>query len=105
MQPYVKHLDVFVRTGIWFGILAGNFGHNKEYDEGERETFRRDPNALLTHAKDIEVRMEALTVVVPLQSLTHGLFRAKSMDYGVGFTLDLLHKPAPLGSSVREWPP
>ncbi len=55
MQPHAKHLDVFVRTPIWFGVLAGNAGSQaKEYTPAERETFRRDPSALVAHAREIE---------------------------------------------------
>ncbi|KAG7284368.1 hypothetical protein NEMBOFW57_010741 [Staphylotrichum longicolle] len=55
MQPHAKHLDVFVRTAIWFGVLAGNSGSQaKEYTPAEREEFRRNPAALVAHAKAIE---------------------------------------------------
>ena len=55
MQPFTKHLDVFVRTGIWFGVLAGNSGSQaKEYTPSERDAFRRDPSALVAHARAIE---------------------------------------------------
>ena len=42
MQPHTKHLDVFVRTGVWFVEIAGNYGQNKEYDEKERDTFKSE---------------------------------------------------------------
>ena len=29
LQPYVKQMDVFVRTPIWFGELAGHSGVNR----------------------------------------------------------------------------
>ncbi|CAP73334.1 uncharacterized protein PODANS_2_7220 [Podospora anserina S mat+] len=55
MQPYTKHLDVFVRTGIWFGVLAGNSGTpSKIYTQQERDEFRRNPGHLVSHAKAIE---------------------------------------------------
>lgn len=54
MQPHAKHLDVFVRTAVWFVQIANNFGQNKEYDMKERDEFRHDPKALVAHAKDIE---------------------------------------------------
>lgn len=54
MQPHVKHMDVFVRTGVWFIQIASNFGQHKVYTEEEKETFRKDPKALVAHAKDIE---------------------------------------------------
>lgn len=60
MQPHTKHLDVFVRTGVWFVQIANNFGQNKEYEESERAVFRKDPNALVAHAKDIEGQINGL---------------------------------------------
>lgn len=60
MQPHVKHMDVFVRTAVWFVQIANNFGQNKEYTEEEREEFRRDPKKLLAHAKDIEGQVNGL---------------------------------------------
>lgn len=29
MQPYVKAMDVFVRTPLWFGFVGGNYGDNR----------------------------------------------------------------------------
>ncbi|EME39601.1 hypothetical protein DOTSEDRAFT_56930 [Dothistroma septosporum NZE10] len=60
MQPHAKHLDVFVRTGVWFVQIASNYGQNKEYDEKELDTFRHDPKALVAHAKDIEDQINGL---------------------------------------------
>lgn len=60
MQPHVKHMDIFVRTGVWFVQIANNFGQNKEYSEEERNTFRNDPRKLLAHAKDIEGQVNGL---------------------------------------------
>lgn len=60
MQPHVKHLDVFVRTGVWFVQIANNYGQNKEYTEEEREEFRKDPRKLVAHAKDIENQVNGL---------------------------------------------
>lgn len=55
MQPHTKHIDVFVRTGIWFGVLAGNTGtQSKIYTEEDRDEFRHNPQALVAHAKEIE---------------------------------------------------
>ncbi|CAK3851030.1 sterigmatocystin biosynthesis monooxygenase stcW [Lecanosticta acicola] len=56
MQPHVKHMDVFVRTGY----IANNYGQNKEYDQKERDDFRNDPKALVAHAKDIEDQLNGL---------------------------------------------
>jgi len=60
MQPHVKHMDIFVRTGVWFVQIANNYGQNKEYDEQERETFRHDPKALVAHAKDLEGQVNGM---------------------------------------------
>ena len=60
MQPHAKHLDVFVRTGVWFVQIANNYGQNKEYSQEEREEFRRNPEKLLAHAKDIESQVNGL---------------------------------------------
>ncbi|EME80322.1 uncharacterized protein MYCFIDRAFT_56721 [Pseudocercospora fijiensis CIRAD86] len=60
MQPHAKHLDVFVRTGVWFVQIANNFGQNKEYDQAERDEFRNNPKALVAHAKDIEDQVNGL---------------------------------------------
>lgn len=60
MQPHVKHMDVFVRTGVWFVQIANNFGQNKEYTDEERDTFRNNPEALVAHAKDIEGQVNGL---------------------------------------------
>jgi cation diffusion facilitator CzcD-associated flavoprotein CzcO len=60
MQKHAKHLDVFVRTGVWFVSLASNTGQNKVYSEEEREKFRHDPKALVAHAKEIEDQVNGL---------------------------------------------
>lgn len=53
-------MDIFVRTGVWFVQIANNYGQNKEYSQEERDTFRRDPKALVAHAKDIENQVNGL---------------------------------------------
>ncbi|KAF1941667.1 FAD/NAD(P)-binding domain-containing protein [Clathrospora elynae] len=60
MQPHVKHMDVFVRTGVWFVQVANNFGQNKEYSQEERDEFRNDPKKLLAHAKDIDNQINGM---------------------------------------------
>lgn len=60
MQKHAKHLDVFVRTGVWFVELASNTGQNKIYSQEERDTFRHDPKALVAHAKSIEDQVNGL---------------------------------------------
>jgi hydroxyversicolorone monooxygenase len=42
MQPHVKHIDVFVRTPVWFVQIANNYGANHEYTEEQKAEFR-DP--------------------------------------------------------------
>lgn len=59
MQPHVKHLDIFVRTAVWF-ITIGNFSQSREYTQEEREEFRSDPRKMLAHAKDIEAQINGL---------------------------------------------
>ncbi|ORY04951.1 hypothetical protein BCR34DRAFT_491184 [Clohesyomyces aquaticus] len=60
MQPYAKHMDIFVRTGVWFVHIADNSGTNHEYTDEQRETFRNDPQALVAHAKSIEGQVNGL---------------------------------------------
>ncbi|KAI9372983.1 putative sterigmatocystin biosynthesis monooxygenase stcW [Aspergillus egyptiacus] len=61
MQPRADHLDIFVRTGVWFGVLAGNTGTpTKVYSEAERAQFRSSPSALVEHAKSIEAEVNGM---------------------------------------------
>ncbi|KAK3718844.1 hypothetical protein LTR37_004760 [Vermiconidia calcicola] len=60
MQPHVKHLDIFVRTAVWFVQIANNYGQNKEYDDEEKSKFKKDPKSLVAHAKDIEDQVNGL---------------------------------------------
>ncbi|EFE33688.1 uncharacterized protein ARB_07635 [Trichophyton benhamiae CBS 112371] len=60
MQPHVKHMDVFVRTGTWFAAIAGNQGGNSAYSDEEKERFRSDPQALVEHCKSWEDQINAL---------------------------------------------
>jgi len=60
MQPHTKHIDIFVRTGVWFVQIANNYGQNKEYSQEERDGFRNDPKSLVAHAKDIENQVNGL---------------------------------------------
>ena len=54
MQKHVKHLDVFVRTGIWFVELAGHSGENVPYTEEKRQELKDDPSKLTAISKKIE---------------------------------------------------
>lgn len=60
MQKSAKHLDVFVRTGVWFVELAGQSGENKFYTQEEKDEFRKDPQKLAEHAKFIEDQVNGL---------------------------------------------
>ncbi|KAI9708230.1 MAG: hypothetical protein M1820_004184 [Bogoriella megaspora] len=60
MQPHVKHMDIFIRTGVWFVQIAGNGGDNRSYTAEQRATFRKDPDALVAEAKFIEDKVNGL---------------------------------------------
>ena len=60
MQPHAKHLDVFVRTGVWFVQMADHTGYNKPYSQEQRDAFRKDPKALVAEAKNIEDQINGL---------------------------------------------
>lgn len=60
MQKHAKHLDVFVRTGVWFVTLVENTGQDKTYSDEEREQFRNDPRTIVAHAKGIEDQVNTL---------------------------------------------
>jgi hypothetical protein len=60
MQPFVKHIDVYVRTAVWFISIAGNNGAGEIYTEEERKEFRNDTKALLKHAKYLEDQVNGL---------------------------------------------
>ena len=60
MQPYVKHIDVYVRTAVWFISIAGNNGAGELYTQEQREEFRKDTKQLVKHAKYLESQMNAL---------------------------------------------
>ncbi|KAK5944688.1 hypothetical protein PMZ80_001888 [Knufia obscura] len=60
MQPHVKHMDIFVRTGVWFVQIADNHGANHEYTDEEKKSFHDDPTKLVEHAKSIEDQVNGL---------------------------------------------
>ncbi|ETS84424.1 sterigmatocystin biosynthesis monooxygenase stcW [Pestalotiopsis fici W106-1] len=62
MQPHVKHMDIFVRTGVWFAQIANNYGQNHEYSSDDKQKFR-DPAELAAHAKNIEDQINGLADV------------------------------------------
>jgi len=85
MQPFTKHIDVFVRTAVWFVQIANNFGQNKEYDEKERDEFRHDPKALVAHAKSIEDQVNGLWgsfyAGTEAQKMGQELFRTRMAEF------------------------
>jgi cation diffusion facilitator CzcD-associated flavoprotein CzcO len=54
MQPNVAHIDLFVRTGVWFVNIPSKLPHDHEYTAVQKENFKKDPAALVAHAKEIE---------------------------------------------------
>ncbi|KAG0648197.1 FAD-binding monooxygenase moxY [Hyphodiscus hymeniophilus] len=54
MQPYVKHMDVFVRTAVWFVGMASNNGTNAAYSESQKALLRSSKSALVAQARDFE---------------------------------------------------
>jgi cation diffusion facilitator CzcD-associated flavoprotein CzcO len=60
MQPFVKHIDVYVRTAIWFISIAGNNGAGEIYTEEQRNQFRADTKELVKHAKHLETEINAI---------------------------------------------
>ncbi|KAJ9644119.1 hypothetical protein H2201_007096 [Coniosporium apollinis] len=85
MQPHVKHMDVFVRTGVWFVQIANNFGANHEYTEEQKEGFRKDPKSMVAHAKDIENQVNGLWGLFytgsEAQKEGQKLFRARMAEF------------------------
>lgn len=59
MQPDVKHMDIFVRTGVWFAPVADNYGSNYEYTAAQKDEFRSDPKKLLEHARSMDTQVNA----------------------------------------------
>ncbi|EOD43371.1 putative flavin-binding monooxygenase protein [Neofusicoccum parvum UCRNP2] len=60
MQPFARHLDVFVRTGVWFIVLTENTGQNHAYEAADVERFRHDAASLVAHAKSIEDQVNSI---------------------------------------------
>ncbi|KAA8569390.1 hypothetical protein EYC84_001035 [Monilinia fructicola] len=85
MQPHVKHIDVYVRTAIWFISVAGNDGNGKEYTPEERETFRNDVTALVKYANRLENEINGLWEVFfkdsPAQEQAKKLFGARMEEF------------------------
>ncbi|KAK2804911.1 hypothetical protein FQN50_006420 [Emmonsiellopsis sp. PD_5] len=85
MQPHVKHMDVFVRTGVWFTEIAGNSGMNKEYSEEQRQLFRTNPAELLKESKLIENQINGTWGTFykdsPLQGYAQELLKARMKEW------------------------
>ncbi|KIW22105.1 uncharacterized protein PV07_12521 [Cladophialophora immunda] len=60
MQPFVRHMDIFIRTGVWFVSIAGNTQQNKEYSQEEKNKFRNEPSEMVKHVKFIEDQVNGL---------------------------------------------
>ncbi|CAK7217039.1 hypothetical protein SCUCBS95973_003016 [Sporothrix curviconia] len=60
MQPHVEHMDIFIRTGVWFVALVDNVGANHEYTQEEKDEFRSDPSKLVAHAKKMDAGLNGL---------------------------------------------
>lgn len=59
-QPHITHMDVFIRTGVWFFQIANNFGQNYESKAEQKEIFRHDTDELVKHTKDTENQVNGL---------------------------------------------
>lgn len=85
MQPHVKHLHVFVRTAVWFVQIANNFGQNHKYSDEQKQKFKKDPKALVAHAKDIEdqVKLTVGNILRGLRSakIAQNLFRSRMAEF------------------------
>ncbi|KAK5129827.1 hypothetical protein BJ546DRAFT_1060466 [Cryomyces antarcticus] len=85
MQPFAKHLDVFVRTGVWFVQIANNFGANHEYTDEQKEEFRRNPKALVEHARSIEDQVNVLWGTFyqgsEMQAVVQKMFKDRMADF------------------------
>jgi cation diffusion facilitator CzcD-associated flavoprotein CzcO len=82
MQPHVKHMDVFVRTPVWFVEIAGNQGKNHPYTPEQQEEFRKHPEKLVEHAKALEDQVNGVWGVVlkdtPEQKMAQEYFRERT---------------------------
>lgn len=85
MQPHTKHMDVFVRTGVWFVQIANNFGQNKEYTEEEKDNFRHNIKEMVAHAKNIEDQINGLWSLFysgsEAQKGAQEMFRARMKEF------------------------
>ena len=85
MQPHAKHMDIFVRTAVWFVQIANNFGQNHQYDAEHIAKFKADPRELVAHAKDIEDQVNGLWGVfyqgTEAQKMGQEMFRKRMAEF------------------------
>ncbi len=84
MQPYVKHMDVFVRTPTWFLEIVGYNGNNIDISQEERNEFRKNPQKMVNHAKWIEAQQNGLWKAflkgTPEQEMVKGMLEARMKE-------------------------
>ena len=56
----MEHLDIFIRTAVWFVQIASNYGQNYEYSCQEKSAFRRNKKRIVEHAKDLEDQVNGI---------------------------------------------
>ncbi|KAH6715848.1 flavin-binding monooxygenase-like protein [Leptodontidium sp. MPI-SDFR-AT-0119] len=99
MQPYVRSIDVFVRTPVWFVEVGGNNGRNIEYTSEQKATFRRSPKELVSHAKSLEDKV----------NLGFDIFRRGSavqqqaLDHYIKRTASKINNPALAAGMTPKW--
>ena len=54
MQKHAKHIDIFVRTPVWFVELGGHRGDNTFYTDQQKAELRENPDSLIQLAKKYE---------------------------------------------------
>ncbi|KAK5456834.1 hypothetical protein LTS15_004614 [Exophiala xenobiotica] len=72
MQPYVKKLDVFVRTGIWFFSWDGRATAPEIYPEETKKEFRESHETMLAHCKRYENELMGLFNIMLTHDDHHG---------------------------------
>ncbi|KAI9657476.1 MAG: hypothetical protein M1821_003158 [Bathelium mastoideum] len=85
MQPTVKHMDIFIRTGVWFIDMLGHGDGNRQYTSEQKSTFRRDPAELVKEAKSVEDHVNGLWGSfysgTEAQAKSQELFRARMRQH------------------------
>jgi cation diffusion facilitator CzcD-associated flavoprotein CzcO len=99
MQPHVKHMEIFIRTPVWFVDIAGNNGLNSPYTPEQIAEFRNNPDALVKHAKWLEDQVNS----------NWGLFLKDSKQqemvkqYLINRTSDIIKKKEILENIIPKW--